>query len=365
VDEPGSYPQAGKGGSRFPVALAQAEPVKPAPVNDSCEYDDLLARQRGVLSRQQALALGLTDGAVAARLGAGQWQRLHRGVYATFSGEPGRTAWLWAAVLRTGKPAVLSYATAAELNGFAGPPVSAIHLTVPSGSPAASHNGIVLHYSCRVTEACHPVLLPPRTRVEETVLDLANAARTLDEAFSWIFRACGSRRTTVPKLRAAMQLRPKMRWRTELTEALSLAADGVHSLLEYRYVSRAERPHGLPPGQRQNLVIRTGRCQYQDVAYDPYGLIVELDGQAAHPEADRWGDIGRDNANLAAGLMTLRYGWADVTERPCSVAAQVGTVLRQRGWTGQLRRCGPTCELPAVAQVLLPGTEGLRPMRRR
>jgi predicted transcriptional regulator of viral defense system len=187
--------------------------VKVAPVNDLYEYDDLRARQRGVLSRQQALALGLTSSAVAARLEAGHWQRLHRGVYATFSGEPGRPALLWAAVLRTGRPAVLSYATAAELDGFAGRPASAIHVTVPSGSPASSRDGIVLHYSGRVIEARHPVLLPPRTRVEETVLDLANAARTLDEAFSWIFRACGSRRTTVPKLRAAMQLRRQMRWR--------------------------------------------------------------------------------------------------------------------------------------------------------
>lgn len=329
--------------------------MKSAPVNDPNDYDDLLARQRGVLSRQQALALGLTDGAIVARLDAGHWQRLHRGVYATFNGEPGRPAWLWAAVLRTAKPAVLSHATAAELNGFAGPPVSAIHLTVPSGSPAAPHDGIVLHYSRRITEICHPALLPPRTRVEDTVLDLAHTARTLDEAFSWIFRACGNRRTTVPKLRAAMQLRPRMRWRTELAEALNLAADGAHSLLEYRYVNRAERPHGLPPGQRQKPVIRTGRRQYQDVGYDPYSLVVELDGEAAHPAAARWRDIGRDNANLAAGLMTLRYGWADVTERPCRVAAQVGTVLQRRGWTGELHRCKPTCELPDRAPAVADG----------
>jgi hypothetical protein len=152
-----------------------------------------------------------------------------------------------------------------------------------------------------------------------------------------------------------MQLRPRMRWRTELTAALNLAADGVHSLLEFRYVNRAERPHGLPPGQRQNLVIRMGQRQYQDVGYDPYGLVVELDGQAAHPVAARWEDIGRDNANLAVGLVTLRYGWADVTERPCQVAAQVGAVLQRRGWNRRLHRCGSTCELP-VAPAALDGT---------
>jgi hypothetical protein len=344
------------GASRFPAAVAQAEPVKAAPLNNPHDYEDLLARQRRVLARQQALDLGLTSGAIVARLATGQWQRLHRGVYATFNGEPGQPALLWAAVLRTGKSAVLSYATAAELNGFAGPPAPVIHVTVPSGRPVTSGDGIVLHYSSRVTEACHPALLPPRTRVEETVLDLVNAARDLDEAFGWIFRACGSRRTTVPKLQAAMQLRSRLRWRTGLAEALNLAADGVHSLLEFRYVNWAERPHGLPAGRRQRLVIRAGRRQYQDVKYDSYRTVVELDGQAAHPVAGRWIDISRDNANLAAGLVTLRCGWADVTERPCRTAAEVGAVLHQNGWAGQLRRCGPTCELPAVALAALGGT---------
>ncbi len=332
------------------AAFAQAGPVKADPQ----EFDDLLARQRGVFSRQQALARGLTSATIVARLDSDRWQRLHRGVYATFSGEPGRPALLWAAVLCTGKPAVLSYATAAELNGFAGPPALAIHVTVPSGNPAATGDGIVLHYSRRVSEARHPALLPPRTRVEETVLDLVNAARNLDDAFSWIFRACGSRRTTAAKLRAAMLLRPRLRWRAELAEALTLAADGTHSLLEFRYVNRAERPHGLPAGRRQLLVVRAGRRQYQDVGYDPYGVVVELDGQATHSVAARWGDISRDNANHAAGLVTLRYGWADVTQRPCRTAAQVGVVLQGRGWAGQLRRCGPTCELPSAAQAPRP-----------
>ena len=57
--------------------------------------------------------MGFTDSAIAARLRSGRWQRLHAGVYATFSGDPLRQAWLWAAVLRAGRAAVLSHQTAA------------------------------------------------------------------------------------------------------------------------------------------------------------------------------------------------------------------------------------------------------------
>jgi hypothetical protein len=71
--------------------------------------------------------------------------------------------------------------------------------------------------------------------------------------------------------------------------------------------------------------------------------VVELDGREANPEWYRWADIRRDNANAATGRMTLRYGWDDVTRRPCRTALEVAAALRERGWTGTLRRCGCRC----------------------
>jgi hypothetical protein len=117
-------------------------------------------------------------------------------------------------------------------------------------------------------------------------------------------------------------------------------------LLEFRYVNRVERPHGLPTAARQYRVTRAGHHQYQDVTYQAYGVVVELDGLVAHPVELRWRDIRRDNANTVDDQRTLRYGWADVTEQPCRVAAEVGSVLFRRGWDGRLRRCGLACLLP-------------------
>jgi hypothetical protein len=83
--------------------------------------------------------------------------------------------------------------------------------------------------------------------------------------------------------------------------------------------------------------------RYLDNLYEPFGLCVELDGNAAHPAEGRWRDTRRDNANLAQGARTLRYGWPDVTEYRCRTAAEIAEVLRSQGWTGTLRRCGPGC----------------------
>jgi hypothetical protein len=78
---------------------------------------DALERQCGLVSRAQVLSGGMTRKQIESRLRGGRWQRLYPGVYATFSGAPGRVAILWAAILRVGDKAVLSHYTAAELAG--------------------------------------------------------------------------------------------------------------------------------------------------------------------------------------------------------------------------------------------------------
>lgn len=304
--------------------------------------------QEGILTRAQALAGGISDRVIYAHVRRGRWRRLHPGVYATFSGPLSENCALWAAVLRAGGGAVLSYQTAARLWGLAQPRTvgTAIHVTVPSGSPAPRTPGIVLHYSRRVDQARHPVLAPPRTTVEETALDLAGSTNTAEEAVAWILRAVAGRRTTLARIAAALDQRSRMRWRAELAHVLSPVNSGVHSILEFRYVNHVERPHGLPPGTRQRLLRRGARTEYSDVSYDDFAVLVELDGRAFHPDSARYRDTARDNANIAAGWVTLRYTWFDVTQRSCEIAGQLAESLRQRGWTGTLRRCGSGCRVP-------------------
>jgi very-short-patch-repair endonuclease len=305
---------------------------------------ELAEFQDGVLTRGQVLGHGLTDGVIKARIRAGRWRPLGRGVYLTFTGPPQRGGLLWAAVLQAGHGAVLSHQSAAELHRLNPGPASPIHVTVPQQRRIERIPGVSVHYSRRLDQARHPCLQPPRTRIEETVLDLTEAARTFDEAAGWLCRAVGGRFTTAQHLSAAMVARARLRRREGLMAALSDVGDGAHSLLELRYV-KIERAHGLPRATRQAQVSLRGRTVYRDNLYDAYLVVVELDGRAAHPDGARWRDMRRDNAGAAEGLLTLRYGYADATERPCEVAAEVAQVLRARGWPGQPRRCGPGCRI--------------------
>jgi hypothetical protein len=325
-----------------------------ADLPDACR--ELLDLQGGVIARWQAATAGLPPHVIDTRLRQGRWQSLYRGSYATFTGEPPRLSVLWAAALRGGPEAVLSHQTAAEIDGLVDRPARLIHVSVPPDRQVAvaarerhpGSPGLRIHRSTRLAETRHPLLTPPRTRIEETAVDLARHSADLDEALSWLTAACGRRLTTTAKLRTALEAHARMPWRLELTAALDDVGDGVLSVLEYRYVRHAERAHGLPKARRQRRRASGRRAQYLDNLYEEYLLAVELDGQASHPVAGRWADIRRDNASTVSGVFTLRYGWADVTGRPCSVAAEVAMVLRIRGWTGQVTPCSPQCPISSV-----------------
>jgi predicted transcriptional regulator of viral defense system len=214
----------------------------------------LLVIQDDAIARRQGVQAGIDPYTMRSRVRSGRWQRLQRGVYAAFSGDPARETMLWAALLRAGPDATLSHLTAAERHGLIDEPSSAITITVPaSRHPAQSKiPGVTIHRSDAILRTRHPTMLPPCTRVEDTVLDLIQVARTFDDAYMWICRAIGRRRTTADRIRQAMDARKKMRWRRELAAALGDADQGVLSVLEYHYVHRVERPHRLPqPGARR------------------------------------------------------------------------------------------------------------------
>src|SRR6516162_6123701 len=63
--------------------------------------------------------------------------------------------------------------------------------------------------------------------------------------------------------------------------------------------------------------------RYLDNLYEEFGVGVELDGTAAHPADEQWRDKRRDNANAIGGIITLRFGFADLGDRRCETAANV------------------------------------------
>src|SRR5215469_8845654 len=125
----------------------------PAPDSSGLEGEKqlILHNQEQMISFAQATAVGLSRAEVRWKVESGQWQRVYRGVYATFSGKLTRQARLWAVVLRMGDDAALSHETAARHWGFGRPPTDdeeTIHVTVPASSNPTRRTdlrGVVVH----------------------------------------------------------------------------------------------------------------------------------------------------------------------------------------------------------------------------
>lgn len=293
---------------------------------------EVVEHQDGVMSRTQAMEHGLSRMQVGLLTGQG-WQRLLRGVYSC-EGDGWRQR-AWAGVLAAGRQASVGGVAAARLHGLRTSEVGVIDIWTPRASCVQRQEP-----GWRFRRGTRSAIgSPPRTSLEETVLDLCAGAEADDQA-GWVTRALSTRRTTARRLRLALEGAPRIEGRADLLVLLNWLDLGLESPLEVRYLRDVERRHGLPVGVRQQSVSERTRT---DVHYDQWSTLVELDGQLGHRGEHETRDAWRDARHLARGLATLRFGWTDLVQRPCGVASMVASVLRNRGWSGFMRTC-PRCD---------------------
>jgi hypothetical protein len=305
----------------------------------------LLEAQAGIVSAAQLTGSGVSIELAKKRALAGRWQRIHRGVFAVFSGPVNRQAQIWAALLRCGTGATASHVTAAELDGLCERVDERVHVTIPAHRRVRGrYEGIVVHHAHRLGRSRHPTRLPRRTRIEATVLDLVDVSDTAREVEAWIVAACQKRLTTPTRLGGALAERKKITWRGMAEAMLLDVAHGAQSMLELQFLRSVERAHRLPRGDRQRRVAMR-RVIWIDVDYEPFRTRVELDGRLGHEGEGQFRDRRRDNRATVGRTWSLRYGHAEVFGDPCAVAAEVSLVLRERGWAGTATACGPYCSL--------------------
>ena len=283
---------------------------------------DLSAAQAGMIARRQLTDIGIGRPIVRSELRGRRWSRAHPGVYATFTGPLPDLARVWAAVLYAGPLAAASHRTAAWLSGLQPELPERLDVCVAHGHRHRKSRATVrVRHSRHQAVRVHPDRTPRQTNLEDTVLDLTDAARSQRVVIDLVLRACQQRLTTPARLTLTMRSRKRLRWRRLLSELLSEVRDGVLSPLERRYFHDVERAHRLPRGQRNVADDGGVKRRYRDVRYRRWKLIVELDGRGAHPADERELDDLRDNETAELAERTLRYGWRSVATTPCAAAA--------------------------------------------
>ena len=315
----------------------------------------LLTEQHGLISRRQVVELGGDDELLDRMLRRRELRRVRRGVFVNHTGELSWDQRAWSVLLNYW-PAALADESAIQAEGLRlgsrapigwesdrGGADGPLQVAVDAGRRVKQVAGVRLHRVRGLEGLLHPARKPPRMRLEHAVVRVASKATSDSRAVAVLADACQSRRTTAVRLRSALDDHPNLPRRSEIRMVLEDVASGTHSLLEHRYVTRVERPHGLPESTRQGRVEVEGRSTYRDAEYRHQRMVVELDGRLGHEDAlDYWADLDRDIDSAVDGDLTIRLEWRH-TDEPCRTAESVGRLLKARGWMGTVRPCGPGC----------------------
>jgi predicted transcriptional regulator of viral defense system len=277
--------------------------------------------QYGIVARGQLKALGLSEGAIDARLTQGRLHRVHRGVYAVGHSRLGaRGRWL-AAVLTCGHGAVLSHRSAAALWGLGWSGAAHIDVTGSGRGQVGIriHRSRGLHQEDRSTRDSIPVTSLARTLLDlassvpqrqlERALEQADRLDMLDmvEVDALLDRTSGHHGIGPLTARLA-DYRPTLETRSELELAFLALC----------------REAGLPMP-----AVNVWVAEYEvDAFWAAEGVIVELDGYEFHrTRAAFERDRARDAALQLAGYRVLRVTARRLANEPGWVTAAIRALL--------------------------------------
>jgi len=276
------------------------------------DTDAITTAQRGLITRRQALAVGLSPDAVRNRIAQGQWIRVHTGLFAVAGVPLDREHEILGAILRVDGGAWASHATAARLWGFRDVVEPAIEITVLL-EQRVKLPGVTAHRSGTLTDGDLrtldgiPLLAPARTIVDLSArLGPVLLGKVVDD---------GLRRRVVSlaALHAVFRHLPSKapgRSPVNLRRVLAERTVGFHpgdSELE-RTVLRAIVDAGLPTPVAQHRVQVGSETYFIDLAYPDHRVAIEVDGFVFHHDRrafDR--DRTRQNDLVTAGWSVLRF----------------------------------------------------------
>jgi hypothetical protein len=310
----------------------------------AAQLADVITEQAGVVTRAQLVRGGVGKQEIRRRTRRRELVRVHPRVYVTHTGPLTWEQRAWAAVLYAGPGAALCAESLDASRRDAAP----IHVAIDQRRRVVPVAGVVLHRVTGLSQQTLPGSRPPRLRLEDNALMTASAASTELDVIAALGAPLGRRTISAGMLAAALARHPRMRHRRFIAAVIDDLSAGACSVLEHAYLLRVERAHGLPTATRQALRVASDGLQYRDVAYETFGLVVELDGRLGHDSWEGRGrDADRDLDDLALnGDVTARLRWHQVFGTPCRTADRIARVLQRRGWEGRPRHCGPDCTLP-------------------
>jgi hypothetical protein len=293
---------------------------------------EIASQQGGVITRRQALAIGLSDRMIFRRTQSGQWQRVAPGTYALHPTSPSRLS-LSIAVAKLA--AVASHESAAGLHRLMRVPSNRVVVTVPHRRTNRCQDVVVHESTDLAPEHTMVVAGLPVTTPERTIVDLAAVTRpaTLRSIIASGLVTQRIEMSAVVRVfdDIARRGKPGVAALRSILEDLGGEPIVVESELERRFLD-VVRAAGLPdPAVQFSVPWRSRAAGRVDFAYPDVHLIIECDGRRWHTALEAFEvDRRRDNLAQLAGWRVLRFTWADVTQSAPQIVRAIRAALASR-----------------------------------
>ncbi|MGN5237897.1 DUF559 domain-containing protein [Rhodococcus sp. SJ-3] len=278
-----------------------------------------MARQDGVIIRDQAVGCGLSIATIDHYVRAGEWRSLAPGVYLRADREQTPAACLRAAVYGAGEGATAWGPSAAWWHGLLDRAPKRQYVTVPHRRAIKAPHGVKLRRRDLLPEDVTSVR---RLQVTGLPLAVVEAAVELDNGSVFMDRAL-QRHTTLGLLERAHRRNPGRHGSRAAERLLCTARSGGHSEAE-RILYSLLKAAGLT-GWRPHVKSHGFEI---DVAFEAQRVAIEIDGWAWHRDAARHRrDAERQNILVNAGWHVLRFTWHALAHDPDEVICHIRRAL--------------------------------------
>jgi very-short-patch-repair endonuclease len=302
-------------------------------VAKSTKLDDralsaVLLRQHGVISRSQALACGMTPGALRCRIeGRGLWQRLLPGTYLAATGTPTTIQREIAALSYAGRDSVITGPAALRHHEIRAQATGVITVLIPARRAVRSTETVRIWRSQRmprfVVDDGVRVVLPARA-----VADTARALSSLRDVRAVVADAVQAGRCPIRLLADELDDGPR-RHSALLRRAITEVREGVRSVTEAEFRDLLRRAR--LPSPMFNASIFAGRTflAVADAWWPDAGVAAEVDSREWHLRPADWERTMRRHAALTAhGILVLHFTPRMIRNDGARVVTEIRDAIR-------------------------------------
>jgi very-short-patch-repair endonuclease len=288
----------------------------------------VLGQQGELITRRQALAVGLSKDAVRHRLGPdGPWRAVLPGVYLSHKGELTTGQREIAAVLYAGRGCMITGVAALRRHGVRVPLIDTIDLLIPATTRRTSIGFVQVHRTGRMPERpwrADGMLWAPSARA---VADAARGVLGPRDVRAFVADAVQQRKCTVAQIAAELHA-GQPQGLAVLRAALDEVADGIRSIAEGDL--RKLIKNGRLPDPQYNPFLYAGDVfiAQVDAWWAEAGVAVEVDSREWHLSPDGWERTQARHAAMSAhGILVLHYAPRRIRADGAAVLAELSAAI--------------------------------------